>query len=429
MPRKSKELTALEVGRLKVPGFHFVGGVAGLAMQVAPSGARTWVLRFSISGKRRDMGLGGFPDVTLAGAREKAREARAKADQGVDPIVQRQEARSALLANETSSMTFSACVTGFINAKSAEWKNHKHRQQWLNTLEQYAAPVIGPLLVRDVRLCHVLGVLEPIWTTKTETASRVRGRIESVLNWATVRGYRSGENPARWRGHLDQLLAAPKKVAKVEHHAALDVNAMPGFVSKLRIQKGVGARALEFAILTAARSGEVRGATWDEIDMQASTWTVPAIRMKAGKEHRVPLSSTAVDLLRDLTQFKEIALIFPSTKKSPLSDMTLTAVLRRMAVDAVPHGFRSTFKDWASERTSYPSELSEMALAHTIVSKVEAAYRRGDLFDRRRDLMRDWAEFCNGLQQDEGSTHRPRGKQTKVERLRKRVTVGQSASK
>jgi integrase len=394
MPRKAKELSALEVGRLKVPGLHFVGGVAGLALQVAPGGARTWVLRFAIAGKRRDMGLGGFPDVTLSGAREKAREARAKVDQGIDPILQRQEAKSALRASAAAAKTFSECTTAYVDAKSAEWRNAKHRQQWSNTLKEYADPVIGQLLVRDVTLAHVLKILEPIWTTKTETASRVRGRIESVLNWATVRGYRTGENPARWRGHLDKLLGAPTKVTRVEHHAALDVDAVPGFISALRQQKGNGARALEFAILTAARSGEVRGATWDEIDLQTGIWIVPGVRMKAGKEHRVPLSPAALKLLNALPRIEKTTLLFPSSKNTPLSDMTLTEVLRRMKVKAVPHGFRSTFKDWASERTRYPGEMSEMALAHAIGDKVEAAYRRGDLFEKRRRMMNDWAKFC-----------------------------------
>jgi integrase len=394
MPKKAKDRTALEVGRLTEPGLHFVGGVPGLALQVAPGGARTWVLRFSIAGKRRDMGLGGFPEITVAGAREKAREARAKADQGIDPILHRQEARSALRASAAAAKTFAECVTGYVDAKSAEWKNPKHRQQWSNTLEQYAIPVIGPLLVRDVTLTHVLKILEPIWTTKTETASRVRGRIESVLNWATVRGYRSGENPARWKGHLDKMLAAPKKVAKVKHHAALDVNAIPGFMSALREQQGLGAKALEFLVLTAARSGEVRKATWDEIDLDNAVWTIPAGRMKAGREHRVPLSPTAIKLLRALPRIEGTALVFPSTKNTPLSDMTLTGVLRRMGVEAVPHGFRSTFRDWAAERTSFPSHVAEMALAHAIGDKVEAAYRRGDLFTKRVQMMAAWAKFC-----------------------------------
>jgi integrase len=396
MPKKARELSALEVARLKAPGLHAVGGVAGLHLQVTDRGARTWVLRVTIGDRRRDMGLGGFPDVTLAAARDKARSAREKIEQGLDPIAERQLAKSAMLASAAAAKTFAECAIGFMDAKSAEWRNPKHRQQWANTLETYAGPVIGKLQVRDVSLAHILKILEPIWKTKTETAARVRGRIETVLDWATVRGYREGDNPARWRGHLDKLLAAPGRVQKVEHHAALAVADMGAFMAGLRTAKGMGAKALEFAILTAGRSGEVRGATWSEVDLEAGTWTVPGERMKAGKAHRVPLSPAALALLQDLPRFEGTDLLFPSTKGKPLSDMTLSAVLRRMAVDAVPHGFRSTFKDWASERTTYPPEMSEMALAHTISDKVEAAYRRGDLFERRRQMMKDWADFCGG---------------------------------
>jgi integrase len=396
MPKKAKEMSALEVARLREPGRYFVGGVAGLTLHVEkpPESARTWILRMTVAGKRRDMGLGGFPDVTLADARRKAREARALLDQGIDPILQRQEAQSALRAATAAAKTFDQCTEAFIEAKAAGWRNAKNRQQWTNTLKEYASPVIGPLLVRDVTLPHVMKVLEPIWTTKTETASRVRGRIEAVLDWATVRGYRSGDNPARWRGHMDKLLAAPTRVTKVKHHKALNVDAVPGFISALRQEEGLGARALELAILTAARSGEVRLATWDEFDLDAGVWVVPKERMKAHKEHRVPLSPAVLKLLRALPRVEGTTLLFPSTKNGPLSDMTLSAVMRRMGVPAVPHGFRSTFKDWASERTAYPGEMSEMALAHTISSKVEAAYRRGDLFEKRRRMMNDWAKFC-----------------------------------
>lgn len=396
MPRKAKELSALDVGRLKAPGLHPVGGVAGLALQVAGGGARTWILRIAIAGKRRDMGLGGYPDTTLAGAREKAREARAKVEAGVDPILQRKEAKSALRAAAAAAKTFDECVTAYVDAKSAEWRNAKHRQQWSNTLAEYASPVIGKMLVRDVALAHVLKILEPIWTTKTETASRVRQRLEAVLNWATVRGFRSGENPARWKGHLENVLAAPKNATRVKHHAALPVDAMPGFMRALREQEGMGAKALDLLILTAARSGEVRGATWGEVDLEARVWTVPAERMKAHREHRVPLSPAALALLRGLPRIEGTALIFPSTRLTSLSDMTLSAVLRRMKVPAVPHGFRSTFRDWAAERTNYPRDAAEMALAHTIGDKVEAAYRRGDLFEKRRRMMNDWAVFCGG---------------------------------
>jgi integrase len=399
MPKIAPELSDLQVRRLTRPGLHAVGGVTGLHLQVAQyrpgaEPARTWVLRIKVGSKRRDMGLGGYPSVTLSQARDSARTARELVSRGIDPILQRQQAKSALAAQQAAEKTFAECVREYIKAKSPEWSDKKHAQQWTNTLDAYAIPVLGPMLVRDIGLPQVLKVLEPIWTTKTETATRVRSRIESVLNWATVRGYRTGENPARWRGHLEVSLPKPSKISKVEHHKALPMDAVPAFLAALREQTGIGARALEFAILTAARSGEVRGATWDEIDLQAAVWTVPAARMKAGKEHRVALSNAAVKLLEGLTRIEDCELLFPSSKKTPLSDMTLTAVMRRMKVDAVPHGFRSSFKDWATERTGYPREAVEMALAHAIGDKVEAAYRRGDLFEKRRRLMADWAKFC-----------------------------------
>lgn len=394
MARKAKELSALEVSRLKEPGMHAVGGVAGLYMQIKPPAARTWVLRATVGDRRRDMGLGGFPDVPLAQAREKAREARLQIEKGIDPIEARREARSALKATAAAAKTFAECATGYVDAKSAEWRNPKHRQQWTNTLEQYAYPVIGTMLVRDVQLPHVLKILEPIWKTKTETASRVRGRLESVLDWATVRGYRGGDNPARWRGHLDKLLPAPAKVAKVEHHEAMPMDTLPAFLATLRTKGGMGARALELLILTAARSGEVRGARWAEFDLTKAEWLVPAERMKGGREHRVPLSPAALKLLRALPRVEGTDLVFPSTKNTPLSDMTLTKIMRDMGQEAVPHGFRSTFRDWASERTNYPREVAEMALAHAIGDKVEAAYRRGELFEKRKRMMADWAAFC-----------------------------------
>ena len=366
MPKLAKELGALAVSKIAEPGMHFVGAVPGLALHVTPTGARSWLLRVMIDGKRREMGLGNFPEVTLATARDKARRARERIREGVDPIEQQRSARSARAAAQAAALTFEQCGRAYILAHQAGWKNAKHGQQWRNTLEAYAYPTMGPLLVRDVALPHVLAVLEPIWRTKTETASRIRSRVELVLDWSTARGYREGLNPARWRGHLDKLLPAPGKVAKQDHYQALGVDAMPGFISSLREQNGMGARALEFAILTAARSGEVRGAIWSEIDLQAATWTVPAARMKAGKEHRVPLPTAAVALLQALPRDAGAELVFPGPRGGQLSDMTLTAVLRRMEVPAVPHGFRSTFRDWAAERTGYPGDVAEMALAHTI---------------------------------------------------------------
>lgn len=394
MPKKAREKAPIEVSRLTKPGMHAVGGVAGLYLQVLPTGARSWVLRVMVAGKRRDMGLGGFPDVTLAMARESARVARESIKSGIDPIAQRAAARSALAASREASVTFEDAARKFIAAKSGEWKNAKHAQQWTNTLEAYAFPVVGNLVCADVALPHILKILEPIWSAKNETASRLRGRIESVLDWATVRGFRKGENPARWKGHLDKLLSAPGKVQKVEHHEAVAVDSLGAFIQDLRKREGIAARALEFLILTAARSGEVRGAVWSEIDMTGRIWTIPPERMKAGKEHRVPLSDAAVRLLEALPRIAGNDLVFPSPRGLVLSDMTLTAVMRRMKRDEVPHGFRSTFRDWASERTNYPREVAEMALAHTIGDKVEAAYRRGDLFEKRTRMMAEWARFC-----------------------------------
>ncbi|MCC4115344.1 integrase arm-type DNA-binding domain-containing protein [Aromatoleum toluclasticum] len=399
MPKKAKELSALEVQRLTKPGLYAVGGVAGLQLQVLPSGARTWVLRVVIGGKRRDMGLGGYPDVTLAGAREKAREARVLIEEGKDPIAQRAAARSALAAARGAEITFDECARKFIESKSVEWKNQKHGAQWSATLETYASPIVGKLQVRDVTLAHIIKILEPIWTTKTETATRLRGRIESVLDWATVRGYRHGENPARWKGHLDKILAKPSKVAKVEHHAALPVDEVGTFMQALRNRSGMAARALEVLILTAARSGEIRGMRWDEIDLQNAVWTIPGARMKMAREHRVPLTERVLEILRTLPRVDDSPLVFPAPRGGQLSDMTLTAVLRRMNVEAVPHGFRSTFRDWTAERTNYPREVAEMALAHAIGNAVEAAYRRGDLFDKRRRLMNEWTKFCDTVQQ------------------------------
>lgn len=394
MPRKARELSALEVGRIKQPGLNAVGGVAGLHLQVVPTGGRTWVLRVVVAGKRRDMGLGGFPDVSLAGAREKARAARLQVEQGVDPIEQRREARNVLMATRASAKTFEECVTGLLATREGEWRNAKHRWQWENTLTTHAGPVMGNLKVADIKLAHVLDVLQPIWSAKTETASRLRGRIEAVLDWATARGYRSGENPARWKGHLDQLLARPSKIARAKHYAALPIDEMPAFLVRLRAAEGTGARALEFSVLTAARSGEVRGALWGEIDLEAAVWTVPAERMKMHREHRVPLSPQALKLLRALPRVEHQELVFPAPRGGVLSDMALVAVVRRMGVDAVPHGFRSTFRDWAAERTHFPHELAEMALAHAIDSKTEAAYRRGDMLAKRAAMMGAWATFC-----------------------------------
>lgn len=371
-----------------------MGGVPGLVLFVHASGARSWVLRYKIGSVRRDMGLGSYEDVTLAEARAVAGVARAKIKAAVDPIDERRAAKSALIAERDKALTFSECATQYIDTHQGSWRNEKHIKQWRSTIQKYANPVIGKMLVRDVGLPQIMKVLEPIWRTKTETASRLRGRLESVLDWATVREYRTGPNPARWKGHLDNLLAEPGKIAKTNHHRALDFEEMPKFMKALRGQEGSGAKALKFAILTAARSGEVRGAMFSEFDLDAGVWTVPADRMKAGRVHRVPLSKAALAIVKAQQKIAVNQFVFPSPRAVMLSDMTLTAVLRRMEVNAVPHGFRSTFRDWVAEKTDYPNEMAEMALAHTISDKVEAAYRRGDLLEKRRKMMQDWAEYC-----------------------------------
>ena len=351
------------------------------------------------------MGLGGYPDVTLADARDAARAARAKISGGRDPIAEARAARSALVASLAAARTFSQCSAAYIQAKSPEWANAKHAAQWASTLATYADPVIGHLLVRHVDTPQVLAILEPIWLTKTETATRVRSRLENVLDWAIARGFREAPNPARWKGHLAHMLAAPQKASRVRHHPALSAESIGSFMNALRLAEGMPARALEFAILTATRSGEVRGARWAEIDLDEKVWVIPAERMKTRREHRVPLSTAAVRLLRALPRDHE--LIFPSPSGQQLSDLTLSAVTRRMGADAVPHGFRSTFRDWAAEKTSYPDHVAEQALAHAVGDKVEAAYRRGDLFKKRRALMEDWAKFCSRVYSKDSKVARP----------------------
>lgn len=404
MARKAKELSALAIGRLTSPGNHAVGGVAGLYLYVNDAGARSWVLRTMVGSKRRHMGLGGFPDVPLAQAREKARKARDDIEQGIDPIAQRKAAVSLLRAQQATEKTFQQAAEGFVEAHGDTWKNPKHRAQWTSTLKTYAYPVMGNLLVCDVGQEHVLATLEPIWKTKNETASRLRGRIENVLDWATVRKYRTGENPARWKGHLDMLLPAPGKIQKVEHHRALPIDAMAAFMAALRKREGTAAKALELTVLCASRSGEVRGAVWPEFDLDAGIWTIPAERMKATKEHRVPLPESALRILRAQPRIKNNDLVFPAGRGGKLSDMSMTAVMRRMEVDAVPHGFRSTFRDWARERTNYPRDLAEQALAHALDNKVEAAYRRGDALEKRRLMMQAWDDFCSNVKRSGAET-------------------------
>ena len=389
------QLKALELKTL-ADGWHADGRNLYLLVR---GGCRSWVFRFTApNGKRRNAGLGGWPGVSLATARQAAAKLREQVKNPLgrtDPIADRQAQRVQARIATAKLTTFAEAAAEFIRAKSPEWTNAKHIQQWENTLSTYAFPIFGNLPVAEIDTALVMKCLSEIWAKKPETASRVRGRIESVLDWATTSGYRQGENPARWRGHLQNLLPAPQKVQAVEHHAALPFAEVTRFMADLRGREGYGARALEFAILTACRSGEVRGATWAEFDLSSACWTIPASRMKADKEHRVPLSEAAMLLLKALPAGEGSALLFPSSKGTQLSDMTLGATIKRMGFDVTTHGFRSTFRDWAGETTSYPREVIEHALAHQLKDKAEAAYARGTLFDKRRALMQDWAIYCS----------------------------------
>jgi len=392
--RRISRFSALRVTRVNVPGYYYDGG--GLYLQVSPVGTKSWIFRFKLHGRAREMGLGSLNTISLAEARQKATKCRKLLLDGIDPIDARNAARARDRVEAARSMTFSACATAYIAAHRASWKNIKHSSQWENTIETYANPVVGALSVKQVDTSLVMRILEPIWQSKPETASRLRGRIESILDWATARGYRAGENPARWRGHLDSLLPATSKIRRVKHHPALPYEQLNSFLEQLRTQPGVAAKALEFLILTAARTGEVIGARWGEFDFEKNVWTCPPDRMKSSRPHRVPLCPAAVKILKDLADTRTSDYVFQGGKADrPLSNMAMLAALKRMGrTDLTCHGFRSTFRDWAAEQTNFAREVAEAALAHTVGDKVEAAYRRGDLFEKRRSLMTAWAKHC-----------------------------------
>lgn len=412
MARVYERLTVMTVRQLQGAGRYPDGG--GLYLQITPSGARSWIFRYRVAGRERQMGLGPLEFVTLAEAREKARAARLQRYNGEDPLGGTIARRPKAVRAEPLGMTFEDAMVAYIDGNKAAWRNEKHIQQWSSTLNTYAVPHFGSKSLADIETADVLNALKPIWLTKSETASRLRGRIEAVLSWGTVQGYRQGENPARWKGHIEMILPAKSKVAKVKHHAALDYKELPAFMDKMESQAGVGVLALRFVILTAARTGEVIGADWSEIDFENKVWAVPASRMKAGREHRVPLSEPALAILAAQREAwleieaRRYRKTLPAEETGPvgpifwgqvagrgLSNMALLAVLRRMGRgDLTSHGFRSTFRDWAAEETEFQSEVVEMALAHTIKDKVEAAYRRGDLFEKRRGLMEEWALAC-----------------------------------
>jgi integrase len=367
---------------------------AGLYLRVARAGGKSWVLRFMLDGKAREMGLGGATKVGLADARKKAAGQRLLLTDKIDPVERRKAEHGAKKIEAARVMTFDDCAAAYIKAHEAGWRHAKHHQQWTNSLARHVSPVFGALPVRAVDVGLVMKVLEPIWTTKPETAARVRGRIEAVLDWAKVRGFRESDNPARWRGHLSNLLPQRSKLRAVKHFAALPYAEIGPFMSELRSRTSALAAALEFLVLTAARTSEVINARWDEIDWAARMWTIPASRMKSGREHRVPLSADALAILDRMKTADGEFIFCGSEPGRGLGKMSLLGLLRRMGrSDITAHGFRSTFRDWAAERTSFPREVAEAALAHAIDNKVEAAYRRSDLFDKRRRLMEAWAEF------------------------------------
>lgn len=403
MARTIGRLTALKVEKAKEPGMYCDG--AGLYLRVTPEGARNWVLRYVLDRKPHWMGLGPASLYGLAEARAKALDARRKRHEGIDPIEARRAERARQRLDAAKAVTFGEVAALYIAAHRAGWRNEKHASQWEATLKTHAAPITS-LPVQAVDTALVIKVLEPLWTTRPETASRLRGRIESVLDFAKVREFRDGENPARWRGHLAKLLPSRSKVRAVKHHAALPFAELPGFLVALRAQEGIAAHALEFAILTASRTGEIIGARWDEVDLLDKIWTVPAARMKAHREHRVPLSARALAILTEMQAVRhddhDDAFVFPGGKAGkPLSNMAFLMLLRRMGRgELTALGFRATFKTWSSERTSFQNEIVEASLAHAIGGKVEQAYMRGDLFEKRRRLMQQWATFCITPSQD-----------------------------
>lgn len=372
----------------------------GLYLRVGGESARSWVYRYARDGKTRYMGLGSVSAVGLAEARRKAGEARSLLAGGCDPIAARAAKMAAQRALAATSMSFRQCAEAYIATHKDGWRSSKHERQWSTTLAAYVYPVLGDLPVAAVDVGLVLRVLEPLWRVKTETASRLRGRLEAVLNWARTRGYRSGENPAAWRGHLQNLLPPRRKVRQVRHMPALPYQELGAFMAELQAEESIAARALEFLILTATRTSETLGARWDEVDLEAGTWTVPAMRMKGGRQHRIPLSDAALAILRTMGEFRVNDFVFAGLRAGrPINSRSLLDLLERMGrKDITAHGFRSTFRDWCAEQTNYPREICEQALAHTVGSAVERAYQRGDVIDKRRRLMDDWAGYCARVQ-------------------------------
>lgn len=387
-------LTALKIRQNLKPGMYADG--LGLYLKVRPGNSKSWIFRYRIGGKLRDMGLGPLHTVSLAEARERAEVCRAARLKGLDPLEERLKEREAKTIEAGETITFEKCAETYIATHKDGWKNSKHADQWTATLQTYVYPVFKETPVAAINDTLVLKVLQPIWKDKTETASRIRGRIENILDWARVMKFRTGDNPARWRGHLDHLLPKRSRVSTINHHAALPIDETPSFIQILQREQTVVARAFEFCILNATRTNETMGMRWSEYDEKAQLWTVAAARMKAGRDHRIPLAKRSQLILAEMQEVRTGDFVFPGgVNERPLSSMAFLMLLRRLGRnDITAHGFRSTFRDWAAERTNFPNEVVEMALAHTISNKVEAAYRRGDLFDKRRQLAEDWATFC-----------------------------------
>lgn len=404
------KITAVTVLKIKDKGCYPDGD--NLYLQVGATGTKSWLFRYMLNGKAKNMGLGSANAISLAEARDKAAEARKLLASGIDPQADKKARIEQAKLEAAKEMTFEQCATAYITAHKDGWKNAKHIWQWENTLERFVYPIFGKLPVQDVDVGLVMKVLEPIWKTKTETATRVRGRIERVLDWANSREYRSGENPARWRGKLENLLPAPSKIRKVCHQPALPYHKIADFIEQIKQIDSLPSLALQLTILTATRTGETLNAKWQEIDLKNCVWVIPAERMKMGKEHRVPLTAPALKILKKLHEAQINDFVFPSNKGKPLSNMAMMMMVRRMGRDDfVVHGFRSTFRDWCAEQTNYPREIAEAALAHAVGDKVEAAYRRSDLFEKRRQLMNEWARYCETPRVAEGD---------KVVKLRKK---------